>query len=90
MSLHFRHRHQYIRLKQDVAELTTYNAPKLELKDFCPTVQAAEVLLNAYTSNSGLLPDLMEFTKDPDLDVTVKTMEAELMDLKNINREIDL
>ena len=30
----------------------------------------------------------MEVTKDPDLDVTVKTMEADLMDLKNINREI--
>ena len=87
-SLHFRHRHQYIRFKQDVAELTTYNAPKLALEDFRPTVQAAEVLLNAYTSNSYLLQDLMEVIKDPDLEVTVKTMKADLMDLKNINREI--
>ena len=67
------------------SRLTTYN---LALKHFCPTIQAAEVLLNAYTSHSDLLQDLMEATKDPDLDVTVKTIEADPMDLKNMNRSI--
>ena len=56
-SLHFRCRHQYVHSKQDATELTTYNALKL---DFCPTVEVAEVLLNAYTSHSDLLQDLME------------------------------
>ena len=62
--------------------------PTLALEDFHPTVQAAEVLLNVYTSHSHLLQNLMEVTKEPVLEVTVKTMEADLMDLKNINREI--
>ena len=41
----------------------SYSALKLALEDFRPTIQAAEVLLNAYTSHSDLLQDLMEVTK---------------------------
>jgi len=52
------------------------------------TIGDAETLQNEYIAHSDTLQELMESARDPDLESTVETQEADISDLKGISQEL--